>query len=864
MPYNFKDYTSTYVDPQTTKIAETLRNRFMDNFNTNDVLRDELRQMQSADFENDKKIKSDIDFEIGEKLNDVAFSGDYENATFQIHSAANEYKDRYLPVLNNYQRYAQYKSDLAKSYEKGDISTAAYKAAIPLTKALGYKGVEIDPETGVVDQSSYFTGISIVNNPKIQERLVQALNLLHADSSESTISDVGQGPDGMYKVKTSSGWSGITADKVERAYNSVMADPEVQAYLNQQALFQTYLKTANEDGSINVGELDKSLKEGITAHETSINKLNTLINSKGISESKKSNYRRDLASYNESLANLKGMTSLEDKLSYASNAEKQNLLAPYHQMAQGKIYSETKSSYEKDYDQLWMAKRSEELRIEADLKKARMLAESNVVVDKNAFMVLTGKTDAELGAELGTLQNGVNKCNEILSSNAGEQDKVTAANQKATYLSQIDQINKILGARTSVDPIKAMTALLEENGQYGDVDNWGFGTYGLDASEIQRSFSNWLSNSPTGKDFAYSNGGQGLEKNLAAILNLPDDNSYKQDFISNLNNDHSGEDGRLALDELRQSFVNRMSTMSSEAPTFEIDASTQSIPMGDPLLAQQSAAQIKEQFPNLGSLTGIEGIIAADITNKEFTPINGATIFDDERFTKNGITANSKITNISYQTLGSGSNFVDNSQTGTFIKMQIDPDPDAITTTENPRPQFIYVPVEKISSHDMMQTLNEPINIFSRSVNTVYNYTKGGNQSYTFERGLDGNELAAVEFESNILRLGSDQERKEYIKANKDQFLSLQAAGMINNQGFALMTPTEVKIDVSAIVPGASPQVEIHTRNSQDGTWNPMTNIDPATGQTYVVGKMDAGSPEFKRIMNQSGFYNTYMIKPQQ
>jgi len=303
MPYNFKQYTSTYVDPQTTKIAEILRNRFMDNFNTNDVLRDELRQMKSADFENDMKIKSDIDFEVGEKLNDVAFSGDYENAAFQIHSAANEYKDRYLPILNNYQRYAQYKTDLAKSYEEGKISTAAYKAAVPLTKALGYKGVKLDPETGTVDESSYFTGISVVNNPKIQDKLIQALNVLHADSRESTVSDISQGPDGMYQVKTMNGWSGITKDKVEKAYGAVMSDPEVQAFLNQEAMFQAYLNNANEDGSLNEQALDKSLAAGIQSHQDNISKLNSLINSKGVSEAKKTAYRRDLAAYTESLNN---------------------------------------------------------------------------------------------------------------------------------------------------------------------------------------------------------------------------------------------------------------------------------------------------------------------------------------------------------------------------------------------------------------------------------------------------------------------------------------------------------------------------------------------------------------------------------
>jgi hypothetical protein len=857
MPYNFKQYTSTYVDPQTTKIAEILRNRFMDNFNTNDVLRDELRQMKSADFENDMKIKSDIDFEVGEKLNDVAFSGDYENAAFQIHSAANEYKDRYLPILNNYQRYAQYKTDLAKSYEEGKISTAAYKAAVPLTKALGYKGVKLDPETGTVDESSYFTGISVVNNPKIQDKLIQALNVLHADSRESTVSDISQGPDGMYQVKTMNGWSGITKDKVEKAYGAVMSDPEVQAFLNQEAMFQAYLNNANEDGSLNEQALDKSLAAGIQSHQDNISKLNSLINSKGVSEAKKTAYRRDLAAYTESLNNLKGINSLEGKLSYASNAEKQNLLAPYQALAESKIYNETKSSYERDYDKLWMAKRSEELRIEADLKKARMLAEANVVVDKNAALVLKGKSIAELQAEKGTIEKGIDEANAILAqSTAGEEEKVQAATRLSTLTSQLDMINKIMQAKGSVDPDQAIQALIDENTDYGDVDNFGFGTYGIDAADLVKSFKNWISTTPMGQDYAYLNSSANTNGQFAQMLNTDNGNGHKQAFLSYLRNAHSGEDPALALDEFRQAFATKSQEISALNTSFEIDADMQSIPMGNPMLAEKSASTIKEQFPNLASLTGVEGIIAADAANKVFTPLDAATLTQDARFTNNGITGNSKITNISYQTLGSSSNFIDGSETGTYVRMQIDPDPDAVTTTTNPRSQFIYVPIEKVSSHDMMQAMNEPINVFARSVNTVYNYTRATEQSYTFHRGITSDESDAINFEQNIVSLGTDQERRQYIDANKDQFQRLQAAGLINNKGYSQINPVEVKIDVSNIVPGVSVNAEIFTRNSESSGWSPMTTTDPYTGQTYRIGKMDAGGDEFKRIMNGSGFYD--------
>ena len=53
MPYQFKDYVDTYVDPQTVKISEMLRDRYMQNFQANDTLSMAVDQMQAAlPFEN--------------------------------------------------------------------------------------------------------------------------------------------------------------------------------------------------------------------------------------------------------------------------------------------------------------------------------------------------------------------------------------------------------------------------------------------------------------------------------------------------------------------------------------------------------------------------------------------------------------------------------------------------------------------------------------------------------------------------------------------------------------------------------------------------------------------------------------------
>lgn len=157
MPYKWNEYVSTYVDPQSVKISEILRTRFMENFKANDALASAVDQMKAAlPFENDVKRKAELQKEIDDKLNQLSERGDYENLGFAVHRASKEFAEKYTPIKENYERYQNAIAAIDEQYKKGDINSEQYNlSSAYITK--NYKGFEIDPTTGKAKEGSFFS-----------------------------------------------------------------------------------------------------------------------------------------------------------------------------------------------------------------------------------------------------------------------------------------------------------------------------------------------------------------------------------------------------------------------------------------------------------------------------------------------------------------------------------------------------------------------------------------------------------------------------------------------------------------------------------------------------------------------------------
>lgn len=353
MPYKFGEYVSTYVDPQSAKISETLRNRFIENFQANDKLALAIDQMQAAlPFENDVLKKQELQRKIENDLTLLAERGDYENLGMPIHKTAKDFSKEYAPIQENYKRYSQYVNDFNEALKKGDYNPEQqkYLSQYMLKTANGpYKGFEIDPETGRVKEGSLFTGPTIYKDPKIMDRVTERLKILHEQKTGSTVQRVGQGPDGSLVIESGGTTSQIPQSEVDKVIQAVMAESDVKAYVDQLSDMKTYSFQAN-------GQLPQVFEAQVKGYTGMLTELNNTLNSGGLSSSQRAQVKAQITAVTQELNSLKE-ASQDENLMYAhiQGKIKDEIWKPIKEYAslKGGIYEQT-STYKESYDALWL------------------------------------------------------------------------------------------------------------------------------------------------------------------------------------------------------------------------------------------------------------------------------------------------------------------------------------------------------------------------------------------------------------------------------------------------------------------------------------------------------------------------------
>lgn len=270
MPYKFGEYVSTYVDPQSVAISETLRNRFMENFKANDQLTMAVEQMKAAlPFENDMAKKKELETQINEKLETLSTRGDYENLGFAVHKATKEFSSAYAPIKENYDRYQAALKDLDEQYKKGDINAEDYNMATSyITK--GYKGFEVDPATGKVKEGTMYSSPTIYKDPKLMDKMKERLSILYEKKTGKKSGTAGLDANGVWKITSGETLVEIPEEDVMDVYNSVIQEPDVRMYLDQRADMKLY--SAEKSG--NTGAyLDAKIK----SNQTVIDQINEAI-----------------------------------------------------------------------------------------------------------------------------------------------------------------------------------------------------------------------------------------------------------------------------------------------------------------------------------------------------------------------------------------------------------------------------------------------------------------------------------------------------------------------------------------------------------------------------------------------------------
>ncbi len=341
MPYQFGEYVSTYVDPQSVKISETLRDRFIQNFQANDQLAMAVDQLQAASmFESDVQRKKELQRLTENELAKLAEQGNYENLGMAIAKQTKDYVKAKAPIEQNYQAVQSYLSEFNKGLEKGDYTPEQqkYLSSYMLKTATGepYKGFELDPETGRVKEGTMWKGPTLYKDPKIMDKISKAAGMLHERRFGSTVERVGQGEGGMYATEKGGTLSKIDQADIDAAWAAVMAEPGTKAYFDQIADMQATSYQMN-------GQLPEVMQAQAEGYTNAINQLNTALNT-----SKNSNERAQikaqLQNYTQELKTIQEAAA-DPNLAYAYIKSKsvEQQLKPFKDLldAKGGIYEQT-------------------------------------------------------------------------------------------------------------------------------------------------------------------------------------------------------------------------------------------------------------------------------------------------------------------------------------------------------------------------------------------------------------------------------------------------------------------------------------------------------------------------------------------
>jgi hypothetical protein len=353
MPYKFGEYVSTYVDPQSVKISETLRDRFVQNFQANDQLAMAVGQLQAASiFESDVQRKKELQRLTENELAKLAEQGNYENLGMAIAKQTKDYVKAKTPIEQNYKAVQTYLSEFDEGLKKGDYNPLQKQnlGKYMLRTASGepYKGFELDPETGRVKEGTMFSGPTIYKDPKIMEKVTAGLALLMQRTHSSSSKSVAQGPDGMFTYDTGEKVVEIDPTDIQTVMNTVFAEPDVKAYVEQLADMQTYNFKAN-------GQLPEVMQNQITGYTNALTQLETALNAKGTSSKDRLVIKEQMNSISAEIAKMQEASKDENAMyGYIAGRKRDEILAPYKELAKVKSgVIERTTHNDVGYDPMW-------------------------------------------------------------------------------------------------------------------------------------------------------------------------------------------------------------------------------------------------------------------------------------------------------------------------------------------------------------------------------------------------------------------------------------------------------------------------------------------------------------------------------
>jgi len=265
MAYEFNPYRSVYRDPQTVKVAEVLRKRYVENFASDSMLDKGLNEMLvAAEFSGDVEKADELRAKLSQRANARTERGDFENLGMDINMDVRDFHKGYTPLQQNYQTREKDKEAKRQMIGKpGGITQQQYndweqRSALQTDEATGdyisYTGIQYD-EDGILDRGSLYQPSAIASNINVDKEILTALQAIVAEEGggfvrrdeESRDLDGDGTPDAVYSHQTQDGqWVRISPERVKAVTNQVLNRQDVQSFMEQDADFATYDMTEDE------------------------------------------------------------------------------------------------------------------------------------------------------------------------------------------------------------------------------------------------------------------------------------------------------------------------------------------------------------------------------------------------------------------------------------------------------------------------------------------------------------------------------------------------------------------------------------------------------------------------------------------
>lgn len=268
MAYKFNPYRSVYRDPQSVKINEILRKRYVDAFAADTLLQNQLSDMLvSAEFAGDVEKAAGLRQTLDARSREYANRGDYETLGTNIARDAGEFLQGYNPLKRNYEAREADKTNARATlnpddYAKWETWSLTNKDAEG--NYVPYSGIEYD-ENGYVLPSSTYQPKDIPKEYDFNAAIIREINALpqikqggHTVSSfEYKEIDLMQ-PDGsvikqkvpIMRNSRGSVIEGLDENDVYLAVQQAVNAPEAQAYLNFKGSINTFDTAEPELNSI--------------------------------------------------------------------------------------------------------------------------------------------------------------------------------------------------------------------------------------------------------------------------------------------------------------------------------------------------------------------------------------------------------------------------------------------------------------------------------------------------------------------------------------------------------------------------------------------------------------------------------------